>query len=174
MACLGQKGPSTFKKEKGYSSILNSEPLLTRIFDRFLNGDYVLSGALEGCENIQRICLSYDVVCSYLVNIHKRFSEFFPDQLPLLEKILFLIPKAHLVGHKELCQILYSFNYTPEVGRTHGEVVEQGWAKGNENMASTRQMNPDHRHDTLNDQHSAMNLDKVIGLGECSSKIFGI
>jgi Kyakuja-Dileera-Zisupton transposase len=133
---------------------------------RFLNADYALSGALKGCEKIQRICLSYDVACGYLVHAVDRFRKHFPDQLSLLQSILFLIPKAHLVGHQELCQLLYSFNYTDEVGRTHGEVVEQGWWKGNENAASTREMSPGHRHDTLNDQHSAMNLDKIIGLGK--------
>lgn len=131
---------------------------------RFANADYALAGALKGATALKRIVVSYDIGCGYAVNFKKRFknSEQFHHLLPLLDKITFLIGKLHLVGHKEACQILYSFNYTPGVGRTDGEAAERVWAQANENIVSTREMTQGHRHDVLNDQHSALNFDKYV------------
>ncbi len=69
------------------------------------------------------------------------------------------------MAHKEDCQYLYSFNFTENVGRTDGEQIERNWSKGKGNTASTREMNPGHRHDVLNDHHNSFNFDKLRNIG---------
>ena len=39
-----------------------------------------------------------------------------------------IVPKFHLPARGSNCQVQYSFNYIPGVGRTHSETVEQEWA----------------------------------------------
>lgn len=135
---------------------------------RFANADYALAGALKGTEDIARIVLAYDINCAYCKNIKHRFDTHFPELADSIHKIDHLIPKLHIYGHKELCQILHSFNYTSGVGRTDGEAIERVWALDNNNIVSTREMDSGHRHDILNDQHSALNFDKTTGLGKIS------
>jgi hypothetical protein len=48
-------------------------------------------------------------------------------------------------------QVRFSFNYTSLVGRTDGEAPERGWAAANAVSASTREMGPGSRRDTLDD-----------------------
>ncbi|KAJ7508029.1 hypothetical protein B0H11DRAFT_1685302, partial [Mycena galericulata] len=63
--------------------------------------------------------------------------------------LVFLVPKFHLPAHIELCNILFSFNLTPFVGRTDGEAPERGWASANRLANSTSISGPGARRDTL-------------------------
>ena len=86
---------------------------------------------------------------------------------------MYLVPKFHLSAHGPKCHVRYSFNYTPGVGRTHGETVEQEWAYINLAALSTREMGPGARHSALDDSWGGWNWKKVLGLGECSISING-
>ncbi|KAF8995521.1 hypothetical protein BDZ89DRAFT_920324, partial [Hymenopellis radicata] len=54
----------------------------------------------------------------------------------------------------------YSFNTTPKVGRTDGEAPERGWAASNGAAASTKEMGPGSRLDTLDDHFGDQNWRK--------------
>ncbi|KAL6300781.1 hypothetical protein BKA93DRAFT_739915, partial [Sparassis latifolia] len=140
--------------------------------ERFANVDYALAGVLKQARNIDKIYLSYDEICGYCVNIRQCFTTHFPDLVPLLDKLVFLVPKMHILGHKEVCQLQYSFNYTEGVGRTDGEAPERVWKQDNEHIESTKEMDSGHRHDVLNNQHSALNFDKTTTLGKLDICIY--
>ena len=70
--------------------------------------------------------LSYDIWCSYHVNLKKRFAKFFPRAASLLDRLQGAIPKMHVKNHIEACQLLWAFNYLQGSGETCGEQIETG------------------------------------------------
>lgn len=78
----------------------------------------------------------------------------------------YLVPKFHLYAHQTDCQINYSFNLTPGVGRTDGEAPERGWAAMNPVASSTKEMGPGSRRDTLDDHFRDYNWRKIVALRE--------
>jgi hypothetical protein len=77
----------------------------------------------------------------------------------------FLVPKFHLPAHIPKCQADYSFNFTPFVGRTDGEAPERGWSETNAMAASTKEMGPGSRRDTLDDHFGDHNWGKIAKMG---------
>ncbi|KAJ7787039.1 hypothetical protein B0H14DRAFT_2629794 [Mycena olivaceomarginata] len=71
----------------------------------------------------------------------------------------------HLPAHVELCNILFSFNLTPFVGRTDGEAPERGWADANRLANSTSISGPGARRDTLDAHFQYSNWKKIVRLG---------
>ena len=115
---------------------------------------------------VRRVAGVYDMACGFGQKVVARFQEKFPHLVEELKKVIGIIPKMHLVNHKDWCRQNLSFHYTEGVGRTDGEAVERGWAISNEDARSTREMTNGHRHDTLNDQNNATNFTKSVKLGE--------
>jgi hypothetical protein len=76
------------------------------------------------------------------------------------------VPKFHLPPHVPACQAPFSFNFATGVGRTDGEGVERNWSWLNGAAASTSQMGPGSRHDTLDDYMGFSNFRKVTELGK--------
>ena len=66
-------------------------------------------------------------------------------------EIVWLVPKFHLAAHVDACADCFSFNYTPLVGRTCGEMVESNWSPLVKRAASIREMGHGRRCDTLGD-----------------------
>lgn len=125
--------------------------------------DFALAGALEGLEEVLHFIFTYDVGCIYEVNLEARFRTRFPHLLPLLARMQILLPKLHMLAHKEACQTIYALCYSWGTGLTHGESVEHPWAEHNQAGLSTREMNAGHRHDALNAIHNFWNWRKVEG-----------
>ena len=145
---------------------------------RYMNTDYALWGALKNATKNKYIVLTYDIACQYSLSLKKRFIKLFPSFVSLLERIIHLVPKLHLQGHKEQCQYNWSLNYTPGVGRTDGERIEGGWSEAKQAGGMTKEMNTGHRHDTLSDFQNHWNWIKATNMGtflhlpaenECSS-----
>lgn len=127
--------------------------------------DYIFLSSL-GQNAPEHILVSYDIVCQWMRNLLLRCS-IYPDP-DLINKFIinYLIPKFHLNAHQPSCHVTYSFNYTPNVGRTDGEAPERGWAAMNPVANSTKEMGPGSRRDTLDDHFGDINWRKVTGLGE--------
>ena len=125
--------------------------------------DYALCGALQCTKGIKRIILAYDIGCQYSVNLISRYRQQFPDVS--LDNLIVLIGKMHATTHKDECQWGMSFNYTNGVERTNEEVAKRWWSKANQMTGSTKQMNPDHRDDTLDDSINDWNRRKMQGEG---------
>ncbi|KAJ7448387.1 hypothetical protein FB451DRAFT_1533078 [Mycena latifolia] len=117
--------------------------------ERYINMDYMLWMSLAGYDELVQLMISYDIVCQWHINIWRCLMKYKPE---LVQRAgdrfyVWLIPKWHLPAHIEACNILYSFNLTPFVGRTDGEAPERGWANANPLALSTKEMGPGSRRD---------------------------
>ncbi|KAK7028192.1 hypothetical protein VNI00_014882 [Paramarasmius palmivorus] len=134
--------------------------------ERYCNVDWVVASLLRYHDHKLKICLSYDICCQYCRKFIDRIGA-----LPLhvrpaaIHRFLFVIPKLHIYGHKLSCQLAYSLNLTPGVGRTDGEGIERNWAGQGPIATSTTEMGPGSRHDTLDDHWANWNWRKILGLG---------
>lgn len=71
------------------------------------------------------------------------------------------VPKLHINGHNRFCQIFFSFIYEQFTGMTCGEGIESAWSEQNHAAAFTKEQNPGHRHDTLDDFNGYWNWTKL-------------
>ncbi|KIJ30689.1 hypothetical protein M422DRAFT_186800 [Sphaerobolus stellatus SS14] len=117
----------------------------------------------------KRIVISYDIACKYHIHFreriaHKSWPLLTPEKLRQLDQteVVWLVPKFHLASHIDGCADKFSFNWTDDVGRTCGEIVESNWASLNLLATATREMGWGHRKDTLNDAMLFHNWRKAI------------
>lgn len=114
--------------------------------------------------------LSYDIACQWEVHLRERvaapsFPLHLQIELPRTSELRFVIPKYHFWGHTGENHSKYSLNLVKWVGWTDGEEVERNWWRHDGTAASTREMGPGSRHDTLEDHFQWSNFEKIIGLG---------
>ncbi|KIJ24871.1 hypothetical protein M422DRAFT_274265 [Sphaerobolus stellatus SS14] len=129
--------------------------------EKFANADYALHGALTWLPIPDKVTHTYDIVCQYSKNIQTRWSKHFLKDVPLLDRLVHSIPKKHIVGHKEECQIRYSCNYLEGFGCVYGEGIEAIWAEDNQQSSSLQEMNAGSRHEVTEDNHMDWNSRKV-------------
>ncbi|KIJ30681.1 hypothetical protein M422DRAFT_130969, partial [Sphaerobolus stellatus SS14] len=115
------------------------------------------------------IVISYDIACKYHVHFreriaHKTWPLLTPAELKKLDdsELVWLVPNFHLASHIDGCADKFSFNWTKDVGRTCGEIVESNSASLNLLATSTREMGWGHCKDTLNDAMLFHNWRKAI------------
>lgn len=139
--------------------------------------DYIFtSGVGKVGLGLKMISLSYDVGCHWIKRAFFRLP-----LLPERVRVAFtklpggpgpaiylqaLVPKFHLQSHNEKCHSAFSFNFARGGGRTDGEGVERNWAELNGQAASTAEMLPGHRWETLDDCCGWANWRKTMGLGK--------
>ncbi|KAJ3520759.1 hypothetical protein NMY22_g12606 [Coprinellus aureogranulatus] len=128
--------------------------------------DYALNSSLEDQLGQRWIMMSYDIWCSYSVNLQKRFRETFPESAELIEKMRGAVPKMHIKNHIVACQQLWAFNYLRHSGETCGELIETSWADLNQASGSTKEMNDGNRHDTIEDFVQFRNFRKSQAIAE--------
>lgn len=131
---------------------------------RYVKTDYALFSGLgkEGlCQ--EYITLSYDIWCQYHKKLEDRARRKFPDFEPLFKRhgLRGAVPKMHINGHNAHCQIEHSFVYEPHSGMTCGEGIESAWSEQNHAASFTKEQNPGHRHDTLDDFNGYWNWSKL-------------
>ncbi|THU90019.1 hypothetical protein K435DRAFT_802306 [Dendrothele bispora CBS 962.96] len=117
---------------------------------RYANMDYAYGSILCHVHPHLHCVNSYDIVCQWHKHLAKRM-----ESMPELVRVDvpartmdYVIPKLHIHGHNLNCQLNFSLNYTPGVGRTDGK------------------MGPGTRHDTLDDHLHHWNWMKTIALGK--------
>ncbi|KAF9555270.1 hypothetical protein CPC08DRAFT_766080 [Agrocybe pediades] len=134
--------------------------------ERYVNMDYLFLSTMQHTD-VERCTISYDIACQWSVNLWQRMA-IYPEKLHVDQQnraFRFMIPKFHLPAHIQPCQTRYSFNFNEDVGRTDGEGVERGWAHINGVAASTREMGPGSRRDTLDDHFGDWNWKKTVKMG---------
>lgn len=137
------------------------------IYPRYVNMDYMFFSSLRNNQHSE-IVVSYDIACQWSVNLWERMAKY-PTALHVdhdQKQFHFLIPKFHLPAHVSQCQIRYSFNFNPYVGRTDGEAPERGWSHINPVATSTREMGPGSRRNTLDDHFGDWNWKKTTLIGK--------
>ncbi|KAJ7439025.1 hypothetical protein B0H11DRAFT_2254147 [Mycena galericulata] len=139
--------------------------------ERYLNMDYMFFVSITGTD-LMRLYVSYDIACQWHKNIWIRMLSYKSEIQYLGEGkfVTFLVPKFHLPAHIEECNLRFSFNLTRDVGQTDREAPERGWANANPLAASTKEMGPGARRDTLDDHFNDWNYKKIIALGRVMCK----
>jgi len=146
-----------------------------------VNTDYALAHAIKqiraseepddpdkfhtSCDNL----FSYDISCGYSVNAVERFLNSFPEMVPRITELRWLIPVVHVHNHKDNCMYLFSSAYVPGAGHKQGETAEMTWAEFNQLGPQTRQMNNGHRQDTIIDHYGDWNWKKTANMRKHSS-----
>ncbi|KAK0436511.1 hypothetical protein EV421DRAFT_1892352 [Armillaria borealis] len=131
--------------------------------ERYLNMDYFILSTLSD-DMPPELVISYNIACQWHKKIFDRISQY-PESLRPMQSewnILYLVPKFHLPAHVLKCRDNFSFNFSAGVGRTDGKAPERGWAATNALAASTKEMGPGARQDTLDDHFGDYNWRKII------------
>ncbi|KAG1829763.1 hypothetical protein EV424DRAFT_1535477 [Suillus variegatus] len=129
----------------------------------YVNMDYLVFSALSTFSSLKVINFSYDIVCQW----HKILWGHVPSLPlhlqpdPIGRTFRYFVPKFHLAAHIETCQMMFSLNWSPGVGRTDGEAPERGWANINRVATSTKEMGPGARRDTLDGHFGDWNWKKI-------------
>ncbi|KZP14909.1 hypothetical protein FIBSPDRAFT_751237, partial [Athelia psychrophila] len=144
--------------------------------ERYANMDFIFASSVGKVGlGLKMIALSYDVGCHWIKRAFIRLP-LLPERVRVAFKKLpgshgaaiylqALVPKFHLQSHNEKCHSAFSFNFARGGGRTDGEGVERNWAELNGQAASTAEMLPGHRWETLDDCCGWANWRKTMGLG---------
>lgn len=137
---------------------------LTSLYSQ-CNMDYIFASSVISI-GLRYLKVSYDVCCQWFTHFWRR-HQLLPPHLRLTtdrSAVLPLIPKFHLQSHTDSCHSKFSFNYCQGCGRTDGEGVERNWDELNGLAASTAEMTPAHRWETLDYACGWCNFRKTMGL----------
>ena len=135
--------------------------------------DFALLSTLLPALNsgILRVLVSYDIGCQWVKNLQSRISQYSIStslDLNALHYWKVVVPKFHLSGHGESCQVVYNLNYTKGAGRTDGERIEGGWSQSGSMVVWTRENGPNARRAILDDHWGSLNWQKLLGLRKVS------
>ena len=116
---------------------------------------------------ITRVLVSYDIGCQWGKNLQLRISQYSISSSFSLNSLSYwrvVVPKFHLSGHGESCQIKYNINYTKGAGRTDSERIEGGWSQSGSMAIWTRENRPNACRAILDDHWGSLNWRKLLGL----------
>jgi hypothetical protein len=123
-------------------------------------------------DGISRVLVSYDIGCQWVKNLQSRISQYSISASLKLTSLFYwrvVVPKFHLSGHGESCQIIYNLNYTKGAGCMDGERIEGGWSLSGSMAVWTRENGPNARRAILDDHWGSLNWQKLLGLCKSSS-----
>ena len=143
----------------------SSNPMLSR----YSNMDFAfLSALLPSIKaGIKRVLVSYDIGCQWGKNLQSRISQYSISSSFNLNSLSYwkvVVPKFHLSGHGESCQVTYNINYTKGAGRMDGERIEGGWSQSGSMAIWTRENGPNARRAILDDHWGSLNWRKLLAL----------
>ena len=128
----------------------------------------LLSTLLPSIEaGITRVLVSYDIGCQWGKNLQSRMSQYSISSSFNLNSLSYwkvVVPKFHLSGHGESCQVKYNINYTKGAGRMDGERIEGRWSQSGSMAIWTRENGPYARRVILDDHWGSLNWQKLLGL----------
>ncbi|KAI0038982.1 hypothetical protein FA95DRAFT_1585382 [Auriscalpium vulgare] len=129
--------------------------------ERYCNMDYIFFSTIKGIKN-SSLLVSYDIACQWSKNLRRRMADVAQWALP--DFVRYAIPKFHHPAHREECQGKLSLPSEPGAGQNDGEAPERSWSNLNGAAASTKEMGPGARHDTLDDHCGHANWRKCVGM----------
>ncbi|KAI0039084.1 hypothetical protein FA95DRAFT_1657962 [Auriscalpium vulgare] len=130
--------------------------------ERYCNMDYMFFSSISRIKT-PSLLVSYDIACQWHKNLPTRAATHPDWNLP--DDIDFAVPKFHIAAHQEECQEEFDLAKKRGTGQTDGEGPERGWSNVNGAAASTKEMGPGGRHDTVDDHCGHANWRKIVGLG---------
>lgn len=149
--------------------------LMAHHLSRYTNMDFALLSSLIPSldAGISRVLVSYDIGCQWAKNLQTRISQYSISASLKLSSLFYwrvVVPKFHLSGHGESCQVIYNLNYTKGAGRMDGERIEGGWSLSSNMAVWTRENGPNARRAILDDHWGSLNWQKLLGI--CTSPSF--
>ncbi|KAJ7731187.1 hypothetical protein B0H14DRAFT_3517920 [Mycena olivaceomarginata] len=135
--------------------------------EKYGNMDYIVASAWRHLRDLLFFLLSYDIMCQWMKNLRERLLKLPPALRFQLTHyfVKFVIPKLHILGHLKFCQDFFSLLYTLGSVQADMEGIERIWSSSGLMGASTREMGPGSRQDTLDDFWHYWNWNKVVGMG---------
>ena len=135
----------------------------------YSNMDFaLLSTLLPAVEaDTKRVLVSYDIGCQWGENLQSqisRYSILLSFHLNSLSYWKVVIPKFHLSGHGESCQVMYNINYTRGAGHMDGKRIEGGWSQSGGMAIWTRKNGPNAHRAILDDHWGSLNWQKLLAL----------
>ncbi|PPQ76700.1 hypothetical protein CVT26_004470 [Gymnopilus dilepis] len=139
--------------------------------ERYSSMDYIFGSVLQQVA-VALVLISYDIACQWFVNLFKRISQDWPQEIKPPHPIEFTpaIPKLHYSMHETTNHEVYSLNYIPGAGLSDGECPERVWAPHNALGNSTKTQAPGSRQDVLDDHFNFWNWLKYVGMGSTLSR----
>jgi hypothetical protein len=130
--------------------------------------DYVVASAWRHVRDLLFFLLSYNIMCQWSKNLKERLLKLPPAlRFHLAQYVVkFVIPKLHILGHLAWCQEFFSLLFMLGAAQADMEGIERIWSSSGLMGASTREMGPGSRQDTLDDFWHHWNWNKVVGMGE--------
>ena len=130
----------------------------------YANTNYVVVRSTSHNPKTKKVT-SYNIMCQWSVNLQKCLEEFPLKNAERLDDqiVAHLVPKFHLAAHKENCQINFSLNYKPGVGRSDMEGPERTWFSL-QGGGSTKDQGPGYWSDMMDDKFGHWNWSKLICL----------
>jgi hypothetical protein len=126
------------------------------------NIDFILLRLINiiGLDPAQGLFFIYDIVCQYIVNLHKRIGKDLPDDLTIDQAIdLF-----HVHCHKDECFFRYATTFIPGAGVVAAQILESLWSTLNTISPKLRTASLPHRAETLDDHACDSNNKKLLGM----------
>ncbi|KAF8133498.1 hypothetical protein K438DRAFT_2128575 [Mycena galopus ATCC 62051] len=142
--------------------------------EKYGNMDYIVASAWRHFLTLLFFLLSYDIMCQWYKSLRERLSKL-PAALRLHLAsyfVKYVIPKLHILGHLRKCQDYFSLLFTQGSAQADMEGIERIWSSSGQMGASTREMGPGSRQDTLDDFWHYWNWNKVVGMGGMLRKRF--
>jgi hypothetical protein len=133
--------------------------------------DYVVASAWCHVRGLLFFLLSYDIMCQWFKNLRERLLKLPPGLRFHLAQyaVKYVIPKLHILRHLKSCQDFFSLLFTLGTAQANMEGIERIWSSSGPMGASTREMGPGLRQDTLDDFWHYWNWNKVVGMGKSKS-----
>ncbi|KAJ7729886.1 hypothetical protein B0H14DRAFT_3518191 [Mycena olivaceomarginata] len=135
--------------------------------EKYGNMDYIVASAMRHFVQLLFFLFSYDIMCQWSKNLKERLLKLPPHVRFILAHyfVKFVIPKLHILGHLKFCQDFFSLLFTLGAAQADMEGIERIWSSSGLMGASTREMGPGSRQDTLDDFWHYWNWNKVVGMG---------
>jgi len=165
MNSFSRKGLDLSRRENGTLSTLDV-PFKPLMSISYANTDYVVAQSTSHNPQTKKVA-SYDIMCQWSINLRNRLKDFPLDSARRLDGqiVARVVPKFHLAAHKQDCQINFSLNYEPGVGRSDMEGPERTWF-GLQGGGSIKDQGPGYWSDAMDDKFGHWNWSKLIRLGK--------
>ena len=113
------------------------------------------------------VLVSYNIGCQWDKKLQARISQYSTSAMFELSSLNYwkvVVPKFHLSGHGQNCQLKYNINYTKGAARMCGEGIESGWSQSGSMAIWTWENGPNARQAILDSHWGECNWQKLLGL----------
>lgn len=136
---------------------------------RYANMDFTLLSTLLPSikQGITRVLMSYDTGCQWDKKLQTWISQYSTLATFKLSSLTYwkvVMPKFHLSGHGQSCQLGYNINYTKGAGHMCGEGIESGWSQLGNTVIWTWENSPNTHRAILDGHWGESNWQKLLRL----------